>query len=68
MEHWKWQEHQKCAPELNINLIYHWFLERIKSKRIKIYHISTEDYVTDIFTKPLPVKTFVKHREHILHW
>ena len=57
-----------CPRTKFINLIYHWFLERIKSRQIKIYPISTEDQVADIFTKPLPVKTFVKHRKHMLHW
>ena len=52
----------------HINVIYHWFLDHVRSKEIKIYPILTEQQLGDIFTKPLPSKTFLQHRKSILHW
>ena len=52
----------------HINLVYHWFLDYVKQKQIKIYPISTEEQIADMYTKPLPAKSFIKHRKKSLHW
>ena len=52
----------------HINVICHWFLEHVQNKPIKIYPISTQHQLSDIFTKPLPSKIFLQHRKNILHW
>ena len=44
----------------HVNIIYYCFLEHIKSKKIRIYPISTDYKIADISTKPLPIKTFIK--------
>ena len=48
-----------------INVIYHHFREYVRLGLIKIYPISTDDQVADIFTKPLTQNPFVKHRVKI---
>jgi hypothetical protein len=35
---------------------------------LQVQHIPGEDQLADIFTKPLDVMTFVKHRNSIMGW
>ena len=45
-----------------INVIYHHFHEYVRLGLIKIYPISNDDQVAEIFTKPLNQNPFVKQR------
>ena len=48
-----------------INVVYHHFREYVRMGLIKIYDISTENQIADIFTKPLVQNTFLRHRVKI---
>jgi hypothetical protein len=37
-------------------------------KIIRIEHVDTEDQVADMFTKPLPLMTFLRHRKSLQRW
>jgi len=52
----------------HINLIYHHFKDYVRKGHISIYPIATNDQVADIFTKPLPQNSFLKHRKTLLKW
>ena len=52
----------------HINNVYHHFREHVKSGLIDIQAISTTDQSADIFTKPLDLTTFIRHRFSIMHW
>ena len=47
---------------------YHHFKKYVKDKAIVIRHISTQDQLADIFTKPLPPGTFLNLRSRLLGW
>ena len=49
----------------HINVCYHHFRERVRHGKIKIFPISTNDQIADLFTKALAQNTFVKHRTHM---
>ena len=46
----------------HINVCYHHFREHVRKGLIKIFPVSTEDQVADIFTKALPQNLFQRHR------
>ena len=52
----------------HINIKYHHFREHVKAGTITVKYTSTEDQVADIFTKPLALDLFVKHRLALLGW
>ena len=52
----------------HINIKYHHFRAHVQQGTITVQHVSTEDQVADIFTKPLPIALFLKHRQSILGW
>jgi hypothetical protein len=47
---------------------YHHFREYVSTKRIALMKVTTTDQIADIFTKPLPVELFTKHRLSLLGW
>jgi len=47
----------------HINNVYHHFRQFVRDKLISVTKIGTEDQVADIFTKPLSLDLFVKHRK-----
>jgi hypothetical protein len=51
-----------------LNIKYHHFREEVRMGTISIYHTRTEDQISDIFTKPLPITSFMKFRERIMRW
>mgnify|MGYP006157307357 FL=1 len=52
----------------HINIKYHHFRDNVRRKLISIEHVATEDQVADIFTKPLPVVAFLRHRKSLQRW
>ena len=52
----------------HINIKYHHFRDHVRRKLISIEHVATEDQVADIFTKPLPVVAFLRHRKSLQCW
>ena len=52
----------------HINIKYHHFRDHVRRKLISIEHVATEDQVADIFTKPLPVVAFLRHRKSLQRW
>ena len=47
---------------------YHHFRDHVWRKIIRIEHVDTEDQVADMFTKPLPLMTFLRHRKSLQRW
>ena len=52
----------------HINIKYHHFREHIKAGTIEVIQVNTKEQVADIFTKPLTVELFIKHRTTLLGW
>ena len=52
----------------HINIKYHHFRDHIQRGTIQVEHVSTEQQIADIFTKPLPAALFLKHRQVIMGW
>ena len=52
----------------HINIKYHHFREHVQQGTIKVEHVSTDNQIADIFTKPLPAAPFLKHRQVIMGW
>jgi hypothetical protein len=52
----------------HINIKYHFFRQYVQDGTLLVQHIPGEDQLADIFTKPLDVMTFVKHRNSIMGW
>ena len=50
----------------HINNVYHHFRSHVRDKQISIFHVSTEDQLADMFTKPLPQNLFLNHRKRLL--
>jgi hypothetical protein len=51
-----------AARTKHIDVVYHHVRERVKCRQMEFEPIATELNVSDIFTKPLAVDTFAKHR------
>ena len=65
--------HLAKAPKMrprtrHINQKYHHFREWVKSGLIEILPIDTLEQPADLFTKPLDVASFIKHRKSVLGW
>jgi hypothetical protein len=58
--------HKMRPRTKHINNIYHHFRSHVRQGLIAVSHVSTEDQVGDIFTKPLPQNLFIKHRKRLL--
>jgi hypothetical protein len=56
---------RKCAPNICIDLKYHYVRECIAVKKIVLYHIPTEDNTADIFTKNLGCLKFEKFKQQL---
>ena len=52
----------------HINLTYHHFRDHVRNGDIKLYPISSNDQIADIFTKPLAQNLFLKLRSKLLKW
>ena len=52
----------------HINTQYHWFRSFIRSGQIIVMAVKSSLQVADIFTKPLPVRQFVRHRKPLMNW
>jgi hypothetical protein len=52
----------------HINQKYHHFREWVKSGKIEILPIDTEEQPADLLTKPLDLALFLKHRFKVLGW
>ena len=52
----------------HINIKYHHFREYVRLGLIKIFPITTDNQIADIFTKPLPQNLFLKLRKALLHY
>jgi hypothetical protein len=57
-----------CPRTKHINIKYHFFRQYVQDRTLQVQHIPGEDQLADIFTKPLDVMTFVKHRNSIMGW
>jgi hypothetical protein len=60
--------HKFRARTKHIHLKYHHFREHVTSGLINIEKVPTEMQLADIFTKPLAVYLFTKHRLGIMGW
>jgi len=52
----------------HINIKYHHFREHVRRGTITVEYTNTKDQVADIFTKPLALDLFSKHRKTLLGW
>jgi hypothetical protein len=52
----------------HMNIKYHHFRNAVMSGSISIHAIGTNDQMADIFTKPLRLDLFLKHRLNIMGW
>jgi histone deacetylase 1/2 len=52
----------------HINNTYHHFREYVASEQIEVLAIPTDDQIADIFTKPIALPLFAKHRLLIMGW
>ena len=48
----------------HINVCYHHFRKHVHHGKIKIFPISTNNWIADLFTKALAQTIFVKHHTH----
>ena len=59
----------KMRPQTkHINLVYHHFRGFVRNKQVRIYAVTTEEQLRDLFTKPLDQNMFVKFRRRIMGW
>jgi len=49
-----------------LQTLYHSTRDMIEQGYIELIHVPTEEQVADIFTKPLPVKTFISLRRRVV--
>jgi hypothetical protein len=52
----------------HINIKYHHFLSQVTAGLLSLHPVSSEDQFADVFTKPLPDASFLKHRKAIMGW
>lgn len=52
----------------HINIKYHHFRDHVRSGKIKIYPVKSEDQLADVLTKPLPQNLFLRFRKLILRF
>ncbi|KAL6334456.1 hypothetical protein AAG906_015649 [Vitis piasezkii] len=53
------------ARTKHIKLDYHFIREQVQQRNIQVRFISSDDQITDILTKPLGQRLFVKHRDKL---
>jgi hypothetical protein len=58
--------HKMRPRTKHINNTYHHFRSYVRDGSITIQHVSTQDQLADIFTKPLPHNTFIHLRKRLL--
>jgi hypothetical protein len=49
----------------HIEIIYHFIRDRVQKGAVKLQHISIEEHIVDIFTKPLVKGKFVYFRDKL---
>jgi hypothetical protein len=47
----------------HIDMKFHFMREEVKKKNVELIHVTSEDQVADIFTKPLPTMKFKKFKK-----
>ena len=52
----------------HIHLKYHHFREHVNSGLVWIVKVATDEQLADMFTKPLGLALFRKHRKGIMGW
>jgi hypothetical protein len=60
--------HKFRSRTKHIHLKYHHFREHVKSGLVRIEKVSTEAQLADVFTKPLGLVLFLRHRLSIMGW
>jgi hypothetical protein len=59
----KMAENTTSSPRAkHIDIQYKWLNELVATNRIKLVYIPSADNTADVFTKPLPYESFLKHR------
>ena len=58
--------HKMRPRTKHINNTYHHFRSYVRDGTISIHHVSTQNQLADIFTKPLPHNTFIHLRKKLL--
>lgn len=53
------------ARTKHIEVDYHFVRERVACKMLGIWFISSQDQISDIFTKPLPMRSFEQFRSNL---
>jgi hypothetical protein len=49
----------------HISIKYHMIREKVAKKEVRLEHVSTKEEIANIFTKPLPKKTFEYLRDFL---
>ena len=52
----------------HLNIKYHHFRSFVQDGSVSVHHVGTADQIADIFTKPLNLELFQKHRKALLGW
>jgi len=52
----------------HLNIKYHHFRSFVQDGSVSVHHVGTENQVADIFTKPLNMELFQRHRKALLGW
>jgi hypothetical protein len=52
----------------HLNIKYHFFRQYVEDGTLQVVHISGEDQMADVLTKPLEETSFQKHRQAIAGW
>jgi hypothetical protein len=59
------QNHVLSKYTKHISVCYHQAREKVAWGQITLVYVNTEDNVADIFTKPLPSPSYLKHRDSL---
>ena len=50
----------------HIDIRFHYIREMIANNQVSVTYLNTEDMISDMLTKPLETKIFLKHRDNLL--
>jgi hypothetical protein len=62
------KNHSQKPRTKHIDIKYHFIKELIQEKKLIVEYKQTSEMMADIFTKPLPIRSFTKHRDNIMNY